>query len=413
MKLVSTLAVAASVVAAGALAAPAVAQGSAKSGAAAKQPERKYKISKEAQKPLADLQAAVTAKRTENFATLLAAAEAVAKNSDEKYLVAHFRLQHAKNISDMEAARAAIESIIASGGADATEVAEHQRVLLTLSAQGGDPKAAEQLYERTLAANPNDLDALSGLARAKIELKKDTEALSLLQRAIAASKADGKPVPESWYRMSLRIAHAQNNKPLALQMAREALSLNPSKENLQNLIAIHSGPSTQDKQATIDYYRLLRQTRFLNASGYEQLAFLLNESGLPGEAKSVIEEGRRLGTLKGSAGAQILSSASGRVAEDRASLPGAEAKARSAATGAMALRTADAFMGYGDYSKAAELLRLALSKGGVDSNLVNTRLGIALALAGRKAEASTALRAVTGARADLASLWLAWLAQPS
>jgi hypothetical protein len=36
---------------------------------------------------------------------------------------------------------------------------------------------------------------------------------------------------------------------------------------------------------------------------------------------------------------------------------------------------------------------------------------MALGLAGQKAEAETALRAVTGPRADLASLWLLWLAQ--
>jgi hypothetical protein len=36
---------------------------------------------------------------------------------------------------------------------------------------------------------------------------------------------------------------------------------------------------------------------------------------------------------------------------------------------------------------------------------------MALALAGQKAEAETALRAVTGPRAGLANYWLLWLAQ--
>ena len=56
-------------------------------------------------------------------------------------------------------------------------------------------------------------------------------------------------------------------------------------------------------------------------------------------------------------------------------------------------------------------LPAALQKGGEDANLVNSRLGAALALAGRRPEAEAALRAVTGPRADLAGFWLAWLAR--
>ena len=78
---------------------------------------------------------------------------------------------------------------------------------------------------------------------------------------------------------------------------------------------------------------------------------------------------------------------------------------------APALSAGDAFLSYGEYDKAAALYRAAIQKGSVDANVANTRLGMALGLAGQKAEAETALRAVTGARADLASLWLLWLAQ--
>ena len=53
--------------------------------------------------------------------------------------------------------------------------------------------------------------------------------------------------------------------------------------------------------------------------------------------------------------------------------------------------------------------RAALQKGGQDANMVNTRLGAALALAGQRAEAEAAFRAVTGQRAELAQLWLLWL----
>jgi Flp pilus assembly protein TadD len=82
-----------------------------------------------------------------------------------------------------------------------------------------------------------------------------------------------------------------------------------------------------------------------------------------------------------------------------------------AATGTEALKVGDAFLAQGDFAKAATLYQAALQKGSVDASLVNTRLGIALARAGQRTEADAAFRAVTGPRAEIANLWLVWLAQ--
>ena len=77
----------------------------------------------------------------------------------------------------------------------------------------------------------------------------------------------------------------------------------------------------------------------------------------------------------------------------------------------MARAAADNFYAYGQYAEAATLYALALQKGGEDPNLVNLRLGAALAMAGRRPEAEAALRLVTGPRADLAGFWLTWLSR--
>ena len=88
------------------------------------------------------------------------------------------------------------------------------------------------------------------------------------------------------------------------------------------------------------------------------------------------------------------------------------ARARLAALrGAATAEAGDQLLSFGDHAAAAQAYRAALQKGTVDPNLVNTRLGIALALSGSRADAAAAFGAVTGPRADLASLWLAWLAQ--
>jgi TolA-binding protein len=71
--------------------------------------------------------------------------------------------------------------------------------------------------------------------------------------------------------------------------------------------------------------------------------------------------------------------------------------------------TGEAYYGYGDYQKSAELFRAALGKQGVDKDLANLRLGMALARAGDKAGATAALNAAGGAQAEVAKLWLTYV----
>jgi len=108
---------------------------------------------------------------------------------------------------------------------------------------------------------------------------------------------------------------------------------------------------------------------------------------------------------------QLVTANTRAAATERAGLARARTQALAASTGAPALAAGDAHFGNGQFAEAAELYRAALQKGGADANVVNTRLGASLALAGQRAEAEAAFRAVTGPRADLASFWLAWLAR--
>jgi hypothetical protein len=64
-----------------------------------------------------------------------------------------------------------------------------------------------------------------------------------------------------------------------------------------------------------------------------------------------------------------------------------------------------------DYAKAAELYRQAIGKPGVDPNVANMHLGIALARSGDKAGATTAFNAVTGNLAGIAKYWLIYVKQ--
>lgn len=414
MKVVSTLALAAALAVGGIAAAPAAAQNKAKADKSEKAQapaEKKLEITKEARAALQALQEAVRAKNTAEFAERLAAAEAVAKNADEKYFVAKMRLEHAITIGDKAAQLTSLESLIASGAADPAETVLTQRLIAQLAQEAGDYAKSEAALAAVLAADANDLEATVNMARAKMELDKQSEALELLQRAIALSKAAGQTPPESWYRNALQIAHGQRNSVLASRLAEEVLQAYPGKENFGNLIAISAPVIARDEEAYVDLLRLMQVSGTMRqADDYLRLAEYLDYNRNWGEAKAVLDAAASAGK-SGPKHSALLSKVTARLAEDRAALPSAEPKARGAADGKLAASLAEVYAGYGDYTKAAELYRLALQKGGVDADLVNTRLGIALAKGGQRAEAEAALKAVTGSRETVADLWLAWLAQ--
>lgn len=413
MKLISTLAASAAALAAGALLAqPALAAAKKEE---AKQPEagkRKWNLSNEAKKPLQELEAAVRSKDPAAYAAKLAPAQAAVRNADDKYALAQLMLQHALDINDVPGQLAALQAALASGAPDATEAAKLNRNIGILAANARNWSVAESALGASVAANPNDLDSVVNLARAKIELNKPAEALDLLQKAIALSNAAGKPAPESWYQNALKLAYNTHNQAAVTQLNGELLRLFPSQLNFKNALAIYRASGKLPTSSEIDLLRLMQASGTAGKNEYIYLASLADQAGLPGEAKGAIDAGRRAGLLGAGDAGQIYGANAPKIAADRASLAADEAKARAGGTGRLALNTGNAYYGYGDYAKAADLFRLALGKPDTDASLANLRLGEALAMAGDRAGAAAAFKAVSGPRAELAALWSTWLSMP-
>lgn len=375
---------------------------------------REFKFSKDERKAMAPVQEAIQAK---DFATAkagLPAAMAAAEGADARYVVGQFQVIIGRETQDTAMQAAGIEAMLASGVAAEADLPAlySNQVALAVNAQQYDK--AEAALARWVEAVPNDPNAIAGLAEVKMDLKKPNEAAPLFARAIAAKKAAGEQVPEGWYKRALLIAYDNQMAPQSVEYGLALVTAYPTAENWRDALTIYQESGNLDPKTNVDLLRLKRAAKALAGErDYYELAQTLIDSGLPGEGAAVIREGVASRMIDGNKPMfkELLASATGRIADDKASLPGLETKAMAAADGSLALSTANAYLGYGEYAKAAALYRAALQKGSTDANLVNTRLGIALALAGQTAEAEAAFKAVTGPRAQLASYWMLWLSQ--
>jgi tetratricopeptide (TPR) repeat protein len=199
-----------------------------------------------------------------------------------------------------------------------------------------------------------------------------------------------------------------------LSYARQLVAAYPTPENWRDAVLTYRELANPDAAAQLDAVRLLRLSKGMAGErDYLEAAQTFQAAGLAGESRSVLEEGvntRMVDPAKPVFKEAIATAARGATAE-KAKLSTLQASAMAAATGAPALQAGDVLLGAGNYAGAIDLFRASLQKGGTDPNVVNTRLGTALALAGRKAEAEAAFRAVAGPRTELAALWLVWLGQ--
>ena len=240
-------------------------------------------------------------------------------------------------------------------------------------------------------------------------------ALRVAQAELAAAKAAGTKPSETSIRTALQAAYDAKQVAPATDLAVTLVQNYPSKLGWNAAINVVRALSGYQSQEALDLMRLMGRTgSYDQERDYVEYIQAIDPRRLPGEAQKVLDAGVGAGKLR--ATDPFVSEArgivTGRLAADRASLPGLERDARGAnATAATASGAGDAFLSYGDAAKAEALYTIALGKPGADSDRVLTRLGIAQADQGKAAEAQANFAKVQGVRKPIAQLWSAYAAQ--
>lgn len=365
---------------------------------------------------LLPLKQAVDARNWTAAAAVFPAARAGAQSEDARYVLARLELEMAIGNQNRTAQSQAISAALASGRAPADEQAELHRQYASIAYDVGNLNTVEASLNRALQLAPNDPESLSMLAQFSRNRNRGPQAIAFFERAFRSAAASGRPLPESRYRVALAMAEQANLRPASIEFARQLVSAYPTPVNWRDaIIVLRTVGTPVDPALSLDALRLMRAAGALAGErDYMAMAQALEAAALPGEVKAVLDEGvsRGMVTAADAAPRALLTSANQRITRERGGLAAQLAQARGpTATAAQARTVADTLFGYGRYAEAAELYRLASTRVGEDPNLLSTRLGAALALGGQRAEAEAAFRATTGPRAELAALWLAWLAR--
>ncbi len=370
---------------------------------------RKLDISKGAQKAIVEFQTAVNANDVANIPAKLAAARAVAKTNDDKFIIASIQTKAALTANDNAAIQAGIEAMQASGSAENPDIAARYADLGKRFKAAGQVDLSVAMLNKSLALEPNNVAALINLAAIKDSQGQKAEAVALMQRSFLASKATGAKVEEGNYKFAAGLAYAQR-MPLANDLARQWFAAYPSPASLRDSIRIYRDLNRPAQSQLIDLLRLGRAASALSGeTDYFALASALVNAGKLAEARTLLVEAKTAPKVDATKSAFTDLVKRSAAAPTRAAIDASAKAAMAGANGKAMIDAGDGLYGVGAYAEAVPLYRAALAKGG-DAGLANLHLGMALARSGDRAGATAALNAVTGINADVARYWLMWLA---
>lgn len=372
-------------------------------------------VSEEFRAVAVQAETAVKAQQWEAARTALVQASGLAKTEDERYFAAALGVPVAANLKDNKTLATYLDTLIANPRTPAADVPRYTFLRGNIEFEAKNYAAALPLLQRAQQAGFSNENLPLMIASAQLNSNNVPAGIAALDQAIQQREAAGQKAPESWYNLAISRLYTGNDRAGTAQWLQRLVKAYPTPVNWHKAISVYrdgKGAAALDKQQAIDLYRLQRTSNAMaNLSDYLEYGLFTNDVGLPYETKTVIEQGKSNGKIPSSNATanQLLSQANGSIKQE-GSLDGSERRARAGSDGRVAASTGNAYLASGNFPKAIEMLNLANEKGGVNAEEVNTRLGIAHAMANQKDQARQAFAKVTGSpRGDIAGFWQLWL----
>lgn len=375
-----------------------------------------YQMSKPVREAVVEAQGAIGKKDYAAAQASVDKALAAASTADDQFVANSILYDIARATNDNAKQAQAIEGMLASGRVDQAKQGQYYMVAGNLAYQAKNYKHAEALLDKAIASGNAPIDAYALDAESKNTNGNPAGAVDVIVAAAAAQKAVGQKLPEDYFGRGIAIGYKAKLAPQVEKLTQAWLVDYPTVDNWRDSLVTYRDLNHVDAEQELDINRLMRTIGALKGEAdyytYAQQLY----TKYPGEAKAVIEEGIAKGYLKPTPDSNtrnMLDVATKRVVADRKDIATSEASAAKSPDGKSAFAYGNAHLGYGEWTQAIALYRMAAQKGGVDPNMLNTRLGMALFRSGDVAGARQAFSQITGPRAGLARYWMIWIDHPS
>ncbi len=317
-----------------------------------------------------DIRAAQTALQNKQWPEALKNLEAAAAKSPltayDLKTIEEFQGFAYVRLNNLKAAQAAYEAALATGAFKAEELVRVFRLLFQLAATNKQNAKAIEYGERAVAAgaaNENDLLIMSQLHYQQKDCKNSGV---WGDKAIAAFQEAGEPPKEVLYQLKLQCASNVNDVAAMKAALVDLIRLTNKTSYWNNLIRLERQEERDDRN-TLMIYRVMFDTHSMNAdTDYIEMAQLLGDAGLPGEAQAVLEKAMSSGVLKAEhkeRAVRLLNALTTRAEADKDRLPAFDAEASKNPAGQLDVRLGEVYFAAGDFQDAVTALSRGIGKG--------------------------------------------------
>ncbi|MBV8123999.1 MAG: tetratricopeptide repeat protein [Paucibacter sp.] len=357
-------------------------------------------------KPLQEAQKLAAAGKNKEALAKLKEADAVGgKTPNETYLIERTRASAAVAAGDNDTAAKSFEAVINSGKLAPAESAKFTEALAGIYYRAKDYPKAITWFQRVLKDNPNDSQAHEYLVNIYYTSGKYAEASKELENS--------KNLSENQLGMLANIQLKQNDKTGYVNTLEKLAANYPKANYWTDLLNRVSGKPGFSGSLGLDVLRLRLANGLLSKpSDYMEMGQLALQAGNPAEALKIIDQGYKkgvLGTGSDAARHQRLKDLATKTQADfDKNQPAQEAEAIKNKDADALANMGLALVSAGKADKGLPLLDEAVKMGTAKHpEDVKLHHGIALLQAGKKAQATTALKSVKGSdgAADLARYW--------
>jgi tetratricopeptide (TPR) repeat protein len=265
-------------------------------------------------------------------------------------------------------AEADYEAAMATGQYSAEETAKTTKLLFRVAAQNQQYAKAIEYGKQvgdSASVTPDDLNIMAQL----YYLQKDCKnSVAWSDKALAASKKAGEAAKENTYQFKLQCASDAGDTAGMEGPLVDLIKLT-NKTTYWNTLLRLERQDERDDHNLLMIYRIMYNTNSMTAdTDYIEMAQLLGDAALPGEAATVLSKAMTTGIIKDEhkeRTTRLLKSLQDRADADKKGLPQQEAEAGKSAAGELSMKLGEVYYGFGDYQKAADAVNQALQKGNI------------------------------------------------
>ena len=189
-----------------------------------------------------------------------------------------------------------------------------------------------------------------------------------VDKAIAAARKAGEAPKENLYRFKLQCASDAGDMAAMDGILVDLIKLTNKTTYWNTLLRIERQDEREDHN-TLMIYRIMYNTNSMNADAdYIEMAQLLGDAALPGEAAAVLDKAMANGVIKDEhkeRTSRLLTALRGRADTDQKGLPQQEAEADKSAAGELLVKLGELYYGFGEYQKTIDAITQGLQKGWV------------------------------------------------